>query len=544
MKDLMSEFDVHERSAGAGTAGTVHGRGRAPSVDEPSGPRAQPRPGDEPLAGELAFTDVEMRSVRGAELLARGAVVVRLETLEPSARGRLCDVIDDAIERELSARGSAAPGVGSACEPEPSLGDQLFRARRTGAKGLCIALGSLRALQAPSGALEAEDSATLRFFASATRERPIVLLLDESDARTPAFADPVPLATLLGAPMRRIVASLVETATVAIDVAVTATAVVESVALPVTPSLAAPVAPITASPTVPHETLRRAAHPERQSIGASVADPNAPWRTWALQLVAARGPQPLGAFERLFATSYVPLANALAEGLDDPRAASAHDEFRRTFERAYTEACPTFAVTGKRPKLVLDIPDIAARTARLHGARSVHLVLVDAMRFDLGAMVKTELARLLDGRALLTDEMVVWSALPTVTTRQLEGLARGIDSLRTPPTGDRDSEAVRGRTAEIVRRVKVGSRDVFKLDLVESRLKEAGLGVLAALPDLSRSVATILARHTEHLTPRTLLVVFGDHGFSLDSRGAATQGGASPEEVLVPAFTFLVGDVH
>ena len=40
----------------------------------------------------------------------------------------------------------------------------------------------------------------------------------------------------------------------------------------------------------------------------------------------------------------------------------------------------------------------------------------------------------------------------------------------------------------------------------------------------------------------------GDHGFLIDSldsgTSAARHGGASPEEVLVPAFAWLVGNVH
>ena len=71
---------------------------------------------------------------------------------------------------------------------------------------------------------------------------------------------------------------------------------------------------------------------------------------------------------------------------------------------------------------------------------------------------------------------------------------------------------------------------------------------MARLAALRRTTAPtwdeIVARHSDHLPPRTLLVVFGDHGFALDERGAACQGGASPEEVLVPAFAFLTGETH
>ena len=44
------------------------------------------------------------------------------------------------------------------------------------------------------------------------------------------------------------------------------------------------------------------------------------------------------------------------------------------------------------------------------------------------------------------------------------------------------------------------------------------------------------------------MFVFGDHGFRMDpcegGTLSGTSGGASPEEVLVPAFAWLIGDVH
>jgi len=69
-------------------------------------------------------------------------------------------------------------------------------------------------------------------------------------------------------------------------------------------------------------------------------------------------------------------------------------------------------------------------------------------------------------------------------------------------------------------------------------------GTLDALPALADTTADVVARHAETLAPRTLLFVFGDHGFVIDRNGAPLQGGASPEEVLVGAFALLVGDVH
>jgi hypothetical protein len=40
-------------------------------------------------------------------------------------------------------------------------------------------------------------------------------------------------------------------------------------------------------------------------------------------------------------------------------------------------------------------------------------------------------------------------------------------------------------------------------------------------------------------------MVFGDHGFRVEGgEGPAHQGGARPEEVLVPAYAWLLGQVH
>jgi hypothetical protein len=90
----------------------------------------------------------------------------------------------------------------------------------------------------------------------------------------------------------------------------------------------------------------------------------------------------------------------------------------------------------------------------------------------------------------------------------------------------------------------------MKLDVVEARLRTAGPAYDDRLDLCAEEVTQIVARYAEGLAARTLLFVFGDHGFrmplTLDGRstGPATQGGPSPEEVLVPGYAWLVGGVH
>jgi hypothetical protein len=467
--------------------------------------------------GRFAFGKALERDAECGSLRMSGMIVVELEGVGPSLRGRLSDALDDAIERELAARGAVAPGLTSASDRDAALGDQLFRARRVGAPGIAIVLGPLRAAAGALGALEPEDCATLRFLVAATRERPLVLLLDERDAKTGGYADPVPLGQLL---MAEPPSDIPEPAR--LDEPAPA------------PTHAQEPTPI---PSPAHSLARHTA-------GAAIVDREEAWRAWTLQLVAARGPQPLATLEKLFTDSYMPLANALGAGLDDPRARSAHDEFRASFAKSYSETFPTFAATTKRPRMILDVHDSAGRIARLHGARCTRILLVDAMRWDIARRVGERLVARLGERATLTDELVLWSALPTTTMRQLETIARGIDALRSPGEMDADAEPPRGRTAEYVRRLRVGPRELHKLDVVESRLQGARGGVLRAIPEIVEATAEAIARHADTLAPNTLLFVFGDHGFTIDRTGTARQGGPSPEEVLVGAFALLVGDLH
>ncbi|MBX3202335.1 MAG: hypothetical protein KF894_29675 [Labilithrix sp.] len=302
---------------------------------------------------------------------------------------------------------------------------------------------------------------------------------------------------------------------------------------PTTPDVAA---------TEPRISARERRTSRRASAGVPRSGPSDAWRSWAIALSAARGAQPLAAFERLFAESYVPLANAVASGLDDPRALRAFDDFRRSFERSYTDAFTAFGATNRRPRLVMDAYDIASKQARLSNARSSHVLLVDSMRFDLGCLVRDVLAREATGIATLTSETLLWSALPSTTMRQIETFARGLDALRAPAR-EEPAESLRGRAAEVVRRLRVGSRELYKLDLIPSML-DGTADVVGSLESIATATAEALARHIATLPPRTLLFVVGDHGFSVDRRGELRTGGASPEEVLVPAFSWLIGELH
>jgi hypothetical protein len=593
-----------------------------------------------------------------------GYLSVVLAPPGPGQRGELALVISEAIDSALEQRGACPPGVGAATDLGASLSDQLYRARLVELRGLALAVPSLEGIANLAGALDAEDSAVLRWWVAATHERPVRFYIDARNRYAGIYDRPIPLQDLLDLRPRarqeaapalapevtasseamelsappplvltreereenagaasqdapsdapavevdleltvevrpspesqaefsaEFVAALdvaeapTETAlTPSPCIAIEAAAVepeayrsapaepaaAESIAsapIAAEPVAAEPVAaePVAAEPVAPPsateaEVVARAnedAPSEAEAHEVAFAHdplfPNAEseWRTWMHDLEAARGPKPLAVVERMFVTSYVPLCDAFARGVAAPEAKKTLDTWSSSFEQSYKEAFDALRVRGKRPTMVLDVPDLALRMGRLHGARSVQLVLVDGLRFDLGLRVEQRLRTLLGQTAALTERLLLWSALPATTAVQLELIGRGAEALRDF-TGHVDSEVpvARGRMATTLRRIKAGHRELLKLDVVESRVSEPDGEEIARLDELADETARALGSYMKRLPARTLVMVFGDHGFCLDPRGGGTtrarHGGASPEEVLVPAFAWLVGGVH
>ncbi len=269
----------------------------------------------------------------------------------------------------------------------------------------------------------------------------------------------------------------------------------------------------------------------------------------ARELRAASGPKPLAVVERLFANAYVPIRSALDRGAELPSLRETADEWAKSFEKSYTDAFDALRVRTKRPPMVVDVPEIALRVSRLHGARATQLLMVDGLRYDLGDAVNERLRALAGQRAACAERFLLWSALPTTTAVQLELIGRGPQGLRElENVVAEDLVVARGRKASMIRRLKTGHREVLKLDVVESHLGEPGGAEADTFDGVADEVAQRIAAHFEGLQPRTLVMVFGDHGFALSRDGEgpmkARSGGGSPEEVLVPAFAWLVGAVH
>jgi len=551
------------------------GRDEVSLAREPDTDGAAPR-----LRGEVELGSAEHRERRAVELLGEGALVVRVPSPTRAERGRLAAYLDDAIEGKLLALGASGPYPGV----DDTLGDQLFRARAIGASGIVLSLDPLRAVRSP--ALTPEDSTTLATLAYATRSRSFVFLLDDDDADAPAYGRPVPLLALLDP---RLVATVpaprpsVPAAPPAIPAqAEEIKAIAEVLASPSPPTattddtLAAAVEHDEAPPTVSEpapvleakdqEELRD--EPEAAHAIEADDEPAVELPTYepvdrdvtlghARALADLRGPQPLSVLKTCFLSHYLPLGEILfearAHGVEvEPRVAAVHSGFRRNFERAYSDAFPTFALTGKRPKMVLDAFEEATRLARASGARSTSLLLVPGLRVDLGRRAHDALLKMLPEDAEV-ESGLLFAALPTTSARQEDTLARGAAALGSPRPDESLPDA-EWHARGALRRVRMGARDLFSLDTIAA----FRAAPLARGPRLAFEVATLvdtlagsIARHAHGLvsgksplgprTPeRTLLYVFGDHGFVLHEDGRTQDGGATPEEVIVPYFAYVL----
>ena len=312
--------------------------------------------------------------------------------------------------------------------------------------------------------------------------------------------------------------------------------------------------PMEASPTPedPESDLLESSQPTF-SINSDDSDELEPLRrqaeSWTRELESANGPKPLSVIERLFVTAYIPLCEAVRRGAASPRALEVLEDWRQSFKRSYSDGFDALRMRSKRPTMVLDAPDIAMRIGRLHDARGVQLLMIDGMRYDLGNALHTALRDTLGAKAACAERTLLWSALPSRTATQVELLGRGPMGLRDY-TGEVDEDALlsHAKHAGRFRRLRTGTREVFKLDLVETTLRNPGGAWGPRVKSLAAEIAESIRCHVETLPPRTLVMIFGDHGFemdeSADSTSAIRQGGASPDEVLVPASAWLIDSVH
>src|SRR5262245_57965294 len=91
-------------------------------------------------AGGVHFVAAPDIADLSARLRARRYLVAPVASTE---RGRLREAIDEAVEGALAMRGALPPAVELDAAFEPTIRDQIFRARALGVSGLCLMLPAL-----------------------------------------------------------------------------------------------------------------------------------------------------------------------------------------------------------------------------------------------------------------------------------------------------------------------------------------------------------------------------------------------------------------
>jgi hypothetical protein len=293
-----------------------------------------------------------------------------------------------------------------------------------------------------------------------------------------------------------------------------------------------------ASPAPPSATCRepltpqpaRAAEPERiepERIQRCIA--------WANQLHAMSGPKVHGSIEKAFITTYLPLCREISAGVAPAEAAASARKWAEGFAQGYASAFRQLNARPRRPLMVKDVVDVGVRWLGQHYARQCQLLLVNALRFDIGQRLNEEIEHRLGQGAVCADQCVLWSALPSNADAQ---------QLAEPGVIRRSRSEAKPESPPVIEPLRVGTRSLFKLDHVPGDLTRSGEPEGARLERLARELADVIVPWMRQQPPETLMVVFGDHGFHWQAHPAGTSaaqcGGALPEQVLVPASAWLL----
>ncbi|HTV20486.1 MAG TPA: hypothetical protein VMG12_17505 [Polyangiaceae bacterium] len=510
-------------------------------------------------------------------------------------RGKLERFVVDGIEAELGRLGAAPPGWRYDDGLESIASDQLYRARLLGHSGLALRFESLSSLADAEGQLGAEDSRTIRRMVATAEREPLQLYLPQRCAELQIIGDPEPLGAWLppsiepgrvasieydapGSSLAELEAAGGEDLETTLlpprieaFIGLDETPVPPSVTLDAEPEpargaqalqpdpLMADACDVAATPDArdgDRETLPSPAVVPSSSelaapaLAASGPAPVAPrtsvevargeaeriqrCATWATQLQGMSGPKVHGSIEKAFITSYLPLSREIAAGVAPPEAAAAAKKWAEGFAQGYASAFRQLGSRPRRPMMVKDVVDVGVRWLGQHHARQCQLLLVSAMRFDVGQRLNEEIEQRLGQGAVCADQCVLWTALPSNADSQQLG----------EPSAARRQRDPRAVSTVAIEPWRVGNRSLFKLDHVPNDLARPGEPEAARLERLARELADVIVPWMREQPPETLMVVFGDHGFHWQAHASGTSaaqcGGALPEQVLVPASAWLL----
>jgi hypothetical protein len=505
--------------------------------------------------------------VFGTVARATERVVVALPEPRREHTGGLEAFVLGAIEHELGRRGAAPLGWQHDECLEAKLADQLYRTRLLGAGGLALRFSRLDAIADTSGQLNGDDSDTLRQLLALAEREPLQLYLPEPVAALLVVGEPRRLSDWLTAGSRAGSVATIEyepspTSDEAqsptkpgpdlwgpplVEAFVASNASSESAE----DSLSQATSGVTFAdhPIAPGDDSEPGAKAAAETSHGLPPSSQGAQQTqrcvaWMAQLQNMSGPKVHGSVERAFLTAYLPLSREVATGRAPRETQAVVEKWAEGFAHSYATAFKSLNLRAKRPKMVRDVVDVGVRWLGQHRARQCQLLLVSGMRFDLGQRLNEEIERRLPGRVACADQTILWAALPSNGESQHVGDAPA-RSARPAVRMSSDPTTPSGSAIESLR---IGARELFRLDQISSDLAKPGEAEAVRLQRLATTLADHVVPWIGEQPPETLIVIFGDHGFHWQTTETGTspaqRGGALPEQVLVPASAWLVGEAR
>jgi hypothetical protein len=237
------------------------------------------------------------------------------------------------------------------------------------------------------------------------------------------------------------------------------------------------------------------------------------------------------------------------------------DRIAGEFERFYLDSLPRAGERGAgRPARMEDVfGELRGKYEHKLHPSEVRIVLMDGMRWDVWHRIKKNVLPGLRATYRVVDEVLLWSAYPTTTKVQLdkagllppEEVSKAAEARQDyrPSYGSRETGARLG-TAKPDRLLPgfmplVGPAGewVERLNLVDDKVHESTLDLLALLGEIELHCRRTLAILLEEAPRGCLVFLFSDHGFREDARWKPSarhrraryhHGGASPWEVITP----------
>lgn len=199
------------------------------------------------------------------------------------------------------------------------------------------------------------------------------------------------------------------------------------------------------------------------------------------------------------------------------------DNLARDFSEFYQNALPVWEKEGEeRPTMIQDIPFLLSRKRGVPDHARHHYLFMDGMRWDLWEVIKVNFFGKMADRFRVVREGPLWAHQPTDTSTQLAYLEQAFQAAYPD-----------GQAEELL----------WKISGIDERIHTEKGSLEFLFANVVRYLELDLAFRLTNLRPRTLLIIFSDHGFVENKSFSRTDkyeaprylhGKDSPFEVIVP----------